>query len=130
MRKVLSKKAAGIILIYSLSFLMTFHLLVAVKVLPGDIVWGGTLDEDSVVKYEAAAFLITGLLLFFAAAKSGYITNRIVRKTADIFIWIMVVYFAFMMFANLSAKTLTEKVLFIPLSALMFVSSLRIAFKK
>ena len=129
MKTILSKKAAGITLILSLVFLAAFHLLVAVKVLPGNIVWGGTMDENSVVKYEFAAFAVTGLLLFFAAAKAGYIHNRIAGKTADVFIWIMVVYFAFMIFANLSAKSLTEKVIFIPLSALMFVSSLRMALK-
>jgi len=69
MKKLLSKKVAGIILITSLIFLMTFHLLVATKILPGDIVWGGAMDEDSVVTYEIVAFIITGFLLFFATVK-------------------------------------------------------------
>ncbi len=129
MNIMFSKKAAGITLISSLIFLMNFHLLVAAKILPGDIVWGGTMDGNDVIKYEIIALLITGLLLFFAAAKAGYIASSILKKTADIFIWVMVAYFAFMIFANLSARTLTEKVIFIPLSAVMFVSSLRLALR-
>ena len=121
MKKLLSKKAAGIILIASLLFLASFHLLVAVKVLPCDIVWGGTLDENTVIKYEIIAFFITGFLLFFAIVKAGYIHNSTIKKMANVIIWIMVIYFAFMIVANLTAQTLAEKVIFIPLSSLMAV---------
>jgi hypothetical protein len=130
MKKLLSKKVAGIILITSLIFLMTFHLLVATKILPGDIVWGGAMDEDSMVTYEIVAFIITGFLLFFATVKVGYANNKTIKKIANVFIWIMVVYFAFMIMGNLAAKTLTEKVIFIPLSILMFASSFRLAIEK
>ena len=130
MKKLLSKKLAGIILICSLIFLMIFHLLVIINILPRDIVWGGTIDENSVIKYEIIAFLITGFLLFMASVKAGYINNNIIKKIANVFIWFMVVYFAFMIFTNLSAKTFTEKLIFIPISILMFVSSLRLAIKK
>ena len=127
MKKVISKKTAGNILIGSLVFLLFFHLLVILKVLPGNIVWGGTLDENIVIKYEIIALIITVFLLFNAIVKAGYINNNILKKITKVIIWFMVVYFAFMIFGNLVAKTLTEKIIFIPLSALMFVSSLRLA---
>jgi len=127
MKTLLSKKTAGIVLIACLVFLMIFHLLVAVKFLPSDIVWGGTMDESSAVKYEVIAFVITGFLLLVAIVKTGCVRNRNICKIANILIWLMVVYFAFMILGNLTAKTLAEKVIFIPLSALMFVSSLRLA---
>jgi hypothetical protein len=130
MKKLISKKTAGIILISSLIFLMIFHLLVAVNFLPHDIVWGGTLDENSVVQYEIIGLLITGFLLFIAAIKAGYVNNILLKKIANVLIWIMVVYFAFMILGNMTAKTLTEKIIFIPLSALMFISSLRLAIEK
>ncbi len=130
MIKLLSKKFAGTILIASLIFLMFFHLLVVFNVLPGDIVWGGTVDENSVVKYELIALFITSFLLFIAIVKAGYINNTLLKKTANIFIWLMVVYFAFMIFGNLIAKSIIEKSVFIPLSALMFISSLRLAIEK
>jgi hypothetical protein len=130
MKKLLSYKTAGIILIICLVFLMLFHLLVAVGILPDDIVWGGNLDRDTVVTYELAALVITGILLLFALTKAGYIKNKTFGKIANVFIWIMVVYFAFMIFGNAMAKTLTEKVIFIPLSILMLVSSLRLAIEK
>ena len=56
--------------------------------------------------------------------------NKTLKKISDVLIWIMVVYFAFMIFGNLIAKTLTEKVIFIPLSFIMFISSLRLAIEK
>lgn len=130
MKELFSKRVAGIVLIASLIFLMFFHLLVALSVLPSDIVWSGTMDEDTVVIYEIVAFIITGVLLCIAIVKAGYINNRILTKIAKVFIWIMVVYFALMIFANLTAKTLTEKVIFIPLSVIMFASSLRLAIRK
>jgi hypothetical protein len=130
MKKLLSKKTVGILLISSLLFLMIFHLLVILKVLPGDIVWGGTLDESTLVKYEIIAFFITGLLLFIAIVKAGYINNTNLKKVANFLIWIMVIYFAFMIFGNMTAKTLTEKVIFIPLSFIMFISSIRLGLGK
>ncbi len=130
MKKLLSKKAAGIILIASLIFLMLFHFLVVIKVLPGDVVWGGTLDENSVMKYEIISLFITGFLLLIAILKAGYINSILLKKIANVLIWFMVIYFAFMILGNLTAKTLTEKVIFIPLSFLMFVSSLRLAIGK
>ena len=130
MKKLLSKKVAGIILIISLLFLMSFHLLVAISILPGNIVWGGTIEEESVVLYEIAALIITGFLLFITAVKAGYIKVKILKNIADVFIRIMVIYFAFMIFGNLIAKTITEKVIFIPLSIIMFISSLRLAIER
>jgi positive regulator of sigma E activity len=109
---------------------MIFHLLVILKVLPGDIVWGGTFDESSLVKYEIIAFFITGFLLFIAIVKAGYINNTNLKKVANFLIWIMVIYFAFMIFGNMTAKTLTEKVIFIPLSFIMFISSIRLGLGK
>jgi len=130
MIKLLSKKAAGITLISSLAGLMIFHLLVVIKILPHDIVWKGTMDENSVVKFEIIALLITGVLLFITTVKAGYInSSNSIKKTANVVIWFMVVYFALMIFGNLFAKTLTEKVLFVPLSALMFICSLKLARK-
>jgi hypothetical protein len=130
MKKLLSKKTAGILLIACLIFMMAFHLLVVLKVLPGDIVWGGTLDENAVIKYELIALIVSAFLLFIASVKAGYINIIILKKIANVLIWLMVVYFAFMIFANLVAQTVTEKVIFIPLSALMFISSLRLALEK
>ena len=128
--KILPKKTAGITLIASLLLLMIFHLLVALHILPNNIVWGGSLDEKDVTTYELIAFLITGLLLFFAIIRAGFIHNQTLQKIARVLIWIMVLYFAFMIFGNLTAKTLTEKVIFIPLSILMLISSFRLAIEK
>lgn len=130
MLKIFSKKIAGTVLILSLLFLMIFHLLVALKILPADIVWGGNLTENDVVTYELVALCVTGLLLFIAIIKAGYIKNAILIKTANILIWIMVAYFAFMILGNMAARTFTEKIIFIPLSIIMFVSSLRLALKR
>jgi hypothetical protein len=130
MKKLLPKKAAGTLLIASLIFLFLFHLLVVIKILPGNIVWGGALDKNTVIKYEIIALIITVFLLFNAIVKAGYINNKILKKITKVIIWFMVVYFAFMIVGNLVAKTLTEKVIFIPLSALMFISSLRLAIEK
>jgi len=129
MMKMFSKKIAGSVLIISLIFLVIFHFLVAIRVWPGDIVWGGTISGEDIVVYETVALLITGVLLLISIIKAGYVKNRILTKTANVLIWIMVFYFLFMIFGNLAAKSLTEKVIFIPLSILMFVSSLRLALK-
>ena len=120
-------KAAALTLIACLIFLMLFHLLVFLRILPGDIVWGGTLEDDQVIKYELAAFFITAFLLLIAIIKGGYIQSSFLKKAGNILIWPMLLYFAFMIFANLAARSLAEKVIFIPLSALMFLSSLPLA---
>jgi hypothetical protein len=130
MKKLMTGKTAAIILIISLFFLMIFHLLVAIGILPNDIVWGGTLESDSVRTYEMVSFIITGVLLFFTFVKAGYIKNPFLQKLANIIIWIMVVFFGFMVLGNLVSKTMTEKLIFIPLSIILFVTSLRLAIER
>ena len=127
MMKFIPPKVAALTLMTCLVFLMLFHLLVALGILPGDIVWGGTMEGDAVVKYELAAFFITGFLLFIAIIKGGYVPSRFLKIAGNILIWPMLLYFAFMIFGNLTAKSVIEKAIFIPLSALMFLSSLPLA---
>ena len=127
---LLPKETAAIILIVSLVLLAIFHLLVAYAILPQDIVWAGTLEKESVKTYELISFAVTMLLLFFAVIKAGYINNTILIRIADVFIWLMVLYFGMMVIGNFSAKTITEMVIFIPLSILMFVASLRLAIER
>jgi hypothetical protein len=130
MKSLLSTKTAGVILISSLSFLLVFHILVALRVIPIDKIWGGRVDEDSVISYQLTSITITIILLFVALIKAGYLKYAFLTKVVNIAIWFMVVYFGFMIFANLSAITTFEKIIFIPLSIILFISSLRLAIEK
>ena len=127
---LLPRKTAAIILIVSLVLLALFHLLLAFGFLPRDIVWAGTLDSETIKSYELISFAVTMVLLFFAVIKAGYINNTILIRIADVFIWLMVLYFGMMVIGNFTAQTITEQVIFIALSIILFIASLRLAIER
>lgn len=124
-------KTAGVILLICLLFLSVFHLLVIFKILPSDLVWGGNLAESpNLYLYETIALIITLLMVVVTVIQAELVNINKLKKTAGIMIWIMTVYFLVSVFTNLTSKTFMEKVIFIPLSAIMLFCSLILAVKK
>ena len=131
MKNIISKKTAGICLIISLIFLMIFHLLVILQILPSNIVWGGQIeDSSSVIYFEIIAAIITAFFILIAIAKTGYIKKYLLIKITNVCIWLMVIFFSLSIIMNLSAKSNLEKLIFTPLSLIMALCSVRLIINK
>ena len=73
--KIVSKKLAGNITLLILTLLLLLHVLILLKFIPSDIVWGGHLNDDqsNMFTLEIIALIVTIIFILLAAAKTGYI---------------------------------------------------------
>ncbi|KQC14915.1 MAG: hypothetical protein APR63_04855 [Desulfuromonas sp. SDB] len=83
----------------------------------------------TIILYESFALVITLSMILVTAIQADLIKIIRLKKLAGIIIWFMAVYFLLNIFANLTAKTSTEKFIFIPVSFIMLVSSLVLGLK-
>jgi hypothetical protein len=71
MEKLFSAKLAGNILLLSLGLLLILHLLVLLKIVPADIMWGGQATSANLITLEIIALAVTVFFGFVIAAKTG-----------------------------------------------------------
>lgn len=129
MKKLISVKTAGTILISLLSLLVIFHILILFHVLPADIVWGGRLQSDSdVLKMELIALAITILFLLVIVLKLSKSPKY--RKLINIGVWIIFIYFSLNVLGNIASGNLIEKAVLSPVALIMALFTLRLAIEK
>jgi len=75
MKRLISANLAGNILLTFMGLLVIFHLLVILKLVPADIIWGGQIDNTSnaFILLEVVSLLLTLAFGIIIAAKTGYI---------------------------------------------------------
>ena len=134
MKRIITAKLAGRLLVLTLILLTVFHVLVLLKIVPSDIIWGGQIaDSDtSLLTLELISLAVTLFFLVIAAARMGWIVSttnvsgRIVRGG----LWIMCVYFVLNTLGNLASGVSIENLVFAPISILLAVLSLRLAIER
>jgi hypothetical protein len=116
----MNKKIISTILLICLSLLAIFHIFVMTKIIPSNIVWGGQISSGDFLIMEIISLIVTILFILIVLIKSDYIkASTKIKKIAHIGIWIMTFYFGLNIITNLFAQTITEKVIFIPLSIIL-----------
>ena len=119
---------AGKILMGLLALLMVMHVLLLMRLIPYEVVWGGNIKDESHLNFfEISALLITGIFLVIVAIKLGYIKAPRLNRVANIGVWIVFAYFSMNIIGNLTSETSWEKLIFIPLSAILAALALRVA---
>lgn len=129
MRKLISVKTAGKILIVFMSVLIIFHILILLGILPSDIVWGSRLENpEQVLIMELIALVIT--ILFFLIIILKVSNGRKYRKLVNIGVWIIFIYFSLNVIGNLASENLVEKAILSPIALFMALLTLRLAIEK
>jgi hypothetical protein len=123
-----SAAMSGKILMVLLALLMVMHVLLLARVIPYDVVWGGNIkDEAQLYVFEIGALLLNGLFLLITAIRIGYIRAPKLNRAASIGMWITFTYFAMNIISNLTAESSWEKAIFIPVTIIITLLSLRVA---
>ncbi len=129
MKKLISVKLAGRVLISFLSLLSIFHILILFQVLPSDIVWGGKLESSSqLLMMELIALLITLLFLLIIILKIS--KGKKYRGFINICVWIIFFYFCLNVIGNLASETMIEKAVLSTVALIMAFFALRLAIEK
>lgn len=131
MKKLISAKLAGNILLVSLAVLEVFHVLVLLKIVPFGIVWGGQIkDVYSLVVFEAFAIILTSFFIIIVAIKLDYIKIKRLKRVASIGVWVMLVYFILNVIGNLTSEVTFERLIFTPITIVLTVFALRLAIEE
>lgn len=116
----------GLLIIFSIS--LVFHLLVVLKIVPYNIVWGGRLTSDTAMyRFEIVSILLNSLFLLIMLASLNILNVNFSKTTMTILFWAMTVLFALNTVGNLQSKNKLEKILFTPVTMLLTIFSLILA---
>ena len=127
MKKLISAKLAGNILIISMVFLIILHILILMKVVPSEIIWGGQIkEESSLILYEIIALAITLFFTTIIAIKINIIKVVKFKKVIDLGVWVIFVYFVLNTFGNLASGVSIEKIIFAPITIILAIFAFRL----
>jgi hypothetical protein len=89
---------------------LIFHLLIILRVIPYEQIWGGRLkNERDMLVFESFSFLINILLSITLMIKGGLLSLKIPQIVISKVLWFFFVLFVLNTVANLFAKTILEK---------------------
>ena len=130
MKKLVSAKLAGNILLFSLGLLLIFHILVLLKIVPATMMWGGQATSANLVVLEVIAIAVTLFFGFIIAAKAGYLSAGKFAAMLNILVWIIFAFLLLNTLGNLASDISAENFIFAPITLILALCALRLAFEK
>ena len=129
MKKLISAKLAGNILLVSYGLLIIFHVLVLAQVVPSNIVWGGQIggSQTNLRMLEGISLILTVLFAIVVAIKIGYIKTDKFKNTIRVLLWIIFAYSLLNIIGNLASGVTAENLIFAPISIAIAFLVLRLA---
>ncbi|MDB5261157.1 MAG: hypothetical protein JWQ14_438 [Adhaeribacter sp.] len=119
----------GLLLI--LSLIVIFHVLIILRVIPFEMVWGGRLENVSqMLTFETISIAINLSMLMVVGIHAGLLPFKINPVLLKAAFWIMFGLFLLNTLGNAFSKDETEKIIFTPLTLLLSLFSLRLALHK
>ena len=114
MKKLVSVKVAGNILLISLGIMVIFHVLVLLNIVPSDIVWGGQIGDSqtNLLTLEIIALLMTMVILVIIAAKMNYINVIKFKRGINFGVWLIFVFLILNTVLNLASGVSFENLIF------------------
>ena len=132
MNKLISMKLAGNLLLGSLGLLAMFHILVLLRVIPADIVWGGAVQNSttSLFPLEMISLLVTLWFAVVIAAKAGYIKAFRFQAAVNIGVWVVFAILLLSTVANFASGVAFENLIFAPIAVVLAFCAYRLAIEK
>ena len=130
MKKLISAKLAGNVLLFSLGLLLIFHLLVLFKIVPADVMWGGQANAGNIVMLEIVALAVTIFFGYIIAAKTGYFQVGKFVGVVNVLVWIIFAFLVLNTLGNLASGVSAENFIFAPITLVLAICALRLAIEK
>lgn len=129
MKKIISAKLAGNVLLVALGLLAIFDVLVLLQVVPSNIVWGGQIQDASsnLILLEVVALVVTIGFAVIVAAKLRYIGGGKFARAVNVGVWIIFAYMLLNTVGNLASGVSVEKLIFAPITIILALCALRLA---
>ena len=132
MKKLISVKLAGNLLLISLGLLAIFDILILLNVLPSNIVWGGQIKDPAanLIVLELIALVVTFIFAIIIAAKMDYIKAGGFTKAVNIGVWVIFAYLILNTLGNLASGVSFENLIFAPITLALAFCAFRLAIEK
>lgn len=132
MRKIISAKLAGNILLVAFGFFMGFHGLGILGLIPADAIWGGQMAHSpaKLKLFELSALLVTVLFILVIAIKLAYIQTDRLSQMASLGVWVIFWYLVLNTIGNLASGAAFERLIFTPMTVLLALCAYRLAIEK
>ena len=131
MKKTLSEQIAIYGLVCILGPMILFHFLVIAGVVPYTMVWGGRLaNSTEMIRFELISITSLLLMLFVVAIHTGFLKVRLQPIVLKIAFWVMAGLFLLNTLGNMQSLNETERLIFTPVTFLLFLFSLRLVFSR
>ncbi len=132
MKRLISAKVAGNILLVAMGLLLPFHILVLLGVIPADIVWGGMIQgaQANLITLETIALVVTLLFMLIIAAKTGYVQAGKLSGVINIGVWFIFVFLLLNTLGNLASGVSFENLVFAPITIILAICAFRLAIEK
>ena len=132
MKKLISVKLAGNLLLISLGLLVIFDILILLNVLPSNIVWGGQIKDPAanLIVLELIALVVTFIFAIVIAAKMDYIKAGGFTKAVNIGVWVIFAYLILNTLGNLASGVSFENLIFAPITLALAFCAFRLAIEK
>ena len=132
MKKLISEKLAGNLLLISLGLLAIFDILILLNIVPSNIVWGGQIKDPAVnlIVLELIALVVTFIFAIVITAKMGYIKAGGFTKAVNIGVWIIFAYLILNTLGNLASGVSFENLIFSPITLALAFCAFRLAIEK
>jgi len=128
MKKIITAKAAGNLLLFIFALLFVFHLLVLGHVIPTDLIWGGRISSpEAILRLEIWAIALTVVCALIVALKLGYLKWIKNQKAITVGVWVLFIYFSLNTVGNLLSANPIERYVFGGISLLAALLALRLA---
>lgn len=109
-------------MLFLLSLVFVFHILVITQIIPYTIVWGGRLKSTSeMYVFELVSIFINSILFTTLLIKGEILKVRIPIKIIHFILWFFVFIFLLNTLGNIVAKDILERLIFTPLT---FISAI------
>ncbi|MBL7858673.1 MAG: hypothetical protein JNM57_13375 [Cyclobacteriaceae bacterium] len=131
MRAMLTERIAVYGLLIGFSFIILFHVLALLRIVPYEMLWGGRLQNpDQMVVFESVAILINAIMLGVVCIRARIIQWILKPSVIKIALWIMVVLFALNTLGNLFSKNTLEQLIFTPVTFVLSIFCWRLTIGK
>lgn len=131
MKKLISVRLASNIIITINTLALLMHVLILLKIVPHDFVWGGRLkSEADLIIFEIISIVVQILFISIIAVKTGYVFKGKFKRTVNVGTWVMFGLMALNTIGNLASSSALETLVMTPLTSLLALLVFRLAIEK
>ncbi|WP_342429593.1 hypothetical protein [Neobacillus sp. FSL H8-0543] len=130
MKKLISVKLTSNIIITINTLAILMHVLVLLKILPHDFVWGGRLKSEDLIMFESISIIVQLLFISIIAVKAGYVFKGRFKRTVNFCLWVLFGLMLLNTLGNLASSSGLETIVMTPLTLVLAFLVFRLAIEK